>query len=108
MSDRVKYINSDSFETEVKKSDIPVLVDFYADWCGPCQALAPVLDNLAEKYTGRLKICKINVDSNQQLAMEHQVISIPTMIFVKNGEIKERLVGGYPQPVIESKIEALL
>lgn len=108
MSDKIKYPNIDSFEAEVLKSDIPVLVDFYADWCGPCQSIAPVLNELAEQYDGKLKICKINVDENQKLAISHQVMSIPTMLIFKGGEIKDRIVGAMPKPVLEGKINAVL
>lgn len=108
MSDKIKYPNIDSFEAEVLKSDIPVLVDFYADWCGPCQSIAPVLNELAEQYDGKLKICKINVDDNQKLAISHQVMSIPTMLIFKGGEIKDRIVGAMPKPALEGKINAVL
>ncbi|MBE6020787.1 MAG: thioredoxin [Clostridiales bacterium] len=108
MSDKIKYPNIDSFEAEVLKSDIPVLVDFYADWCGPCQSIAPILNELAEQYDGKLKICKINVDENQKLAISHQVMSIPTMLIFKGGEIKDRIVGAMPKPVLEGKINAVL
>lgn len=104
MSDKIIYPDIDTFEEEVIKSSVPVLVDFYADWCGPCQSLAPVIDELAQKYDGRLKICKINVDSNQKLSISHQVMSIPTMLLFKDGEVKERIVGALPGPVLEGKL----
>lgn len=108
MSDKIVYPTIDTFETEVMHSNKPVLVDFYADWCGPCQSLAPTLESLAEKYDGKVTICKINVDQAQQLAIAHKIMSIPTMLFVKNGEIKERLTGAYPEDVLIQKIDALL
>ena len=108
MSDKIVYPTIDTFETEVMNSDLPVLVDFYADWCGPCQTLAPTLERLAEKYEGKVKICKINVDQAQQLAIAHKIMSIPTMLFVKGGEIKERLLGAYPEEVLTQKLDELL
>ncbi|MBQ4340280.1 MAG: thioredoxin [Firmicutes bacterium] len=108
MSEKIIYPTIDTFESEVIKSDIPVLVDFYADWCGPCQSIAPILNELAEQYDGKLKICKINVDENQKLAISHQVMSIPTMLIFKGGEIKDRIVGAMPKPVLEGKINAVL
>ena len=108
MSDKIVYPTIDTFETEVMNSSLPVLVDFYADWCGPCQTLAPTLESLAEKYKGKVKICKINVDQAQQLAIAHKIMSIPTMLFVKDGEIKERLLGAYPEEVLTQKLEELL
>lgn len=108
MSDKIVYPTIDTFETEVMNSDLPVLVDFYADWCGPCQTLAPTVESLAEKYDGKIKICKINVDQAQQLAIAHKIMSIPTLLFVKDGEIKERLLGAYPEEVLTQKLDAML
>lgn len=108
MSDKIVYPTIDTFEAEVMQSPIPVLVDFYADWCGPCQSLAPTLEVLAEKYDGKVKVCKINVDQAQQLAIAHKVMSIPTMLFVKDGEIMERLTGAYPEEVLSERLDTLL
>lgn len=102
------YLTVDTFDQEVLQSDVPVLVDFYADWCGPCKALAPIIDELADTYAGKAKICKLNIDEHRKLALNYKVMSIPTMFFFKGGEIKERVVGGLPKPVIEEKLEALL
>lgn len=108
MSDKIAYPTIDTFEEEVMNAEVPVLVDFYADWCGPCQALAPVLETLAEKYEGKVKICKINVDKAQQLAIAHKVMSIPTMLFVKNGNITDRVVGGLPEEELSKKLDAMM
>ncbi|PKM85350.1 MAG: thioredoxin [Firmicutes bacterium HGW-Firmicutes-11] len=108
MSTNTVYLTVDNFDEEVLKSTVPVVVDFYADWCGPCKALAPIMDDLADKYEGKAKICKLNIDDHRKLALNYKVMSIPTMFFFKDGEVKERIVGGLPQPVIEQKIDAML
>lgn len=85
--------DSENFEKEVLKSEKPVLVDFYADWCGPCNAMAPVIEELATELDGKAKIGKINVDDNPDIAVEYNVMSIPTLIIFKNGKEEKRLVG---------------
>ena len=108
MSANTVYLTVDTFEEEVLKSEIPVLVDFYADWCGPCQALVPVIDSLSEKYAGKAKICKLNIDEQRKLALNYKVMSIPTLFFFKNGELAERITGALPQVMLEQKLDALL
>ncbi|MGI6728124.1 MAG: thioredoxin [Anaerovoracaceae bacterium] len=108
MSKNTIYLTVDTFEEEVLKSSIPVLVDFYADWCGPCQALAPVIDSLADKYKGKAKICKLNIDEQRKLALSYKVMSIPTLFFFKNGEVTERVTGALPLATLEEKLESLL
>ena len=85
--------NSENFEEEVLKSEKTVLVDFYADWCGPCNAMAPVIEELAKELEGKVKVGKINVDENPDIAVEYNVMSIPTLIVFKNGKEEKRLVG---------------
>jgi len=86
-------VTKDNFEQEVLKAETPVMVDFYADWCGPCKMAAPVLDKLAEEFSGKVKIVKLNVDENQEIAQKYQVMSIPTVVVFKNGEETDRKIG---------------
>lgn len=86
-------LSTQNFEKEVLKSEKPVLVDFYADWCGPCNAMAPVIEELAKELEGKVKVGKINVDENPDIAVEYNVMSIPTLIVFKNGKEEKRLVG---------------
>ena len=101
-------INDSNFEAEVINSDIPVLVDFWAAWCGPCKSIAPILDQLAEEYSGKVKIAKVNVDSNQSLAKEYQVMSIPNMVFFKGGKKVDQVIGFTPKQELAKKLDELL
>ena len=96
-----------NFEQEVLQSDVPVVVDFYADWCGPCKMMSPVVEKLADTYAGRVKIGKLNTDEAQSLAAKYGVMSIPNIVFFKNGEVVDRQVGAVPQSVLEEKIKNL-
>ena len=87
------HVNSDNFETEVVNSDIPVVVDFWAPWCGPCRMIAPVLDELSAEYDGQVKVAKVNVDEEQDLASQYFVRGIPTLVVVKDGATQEQVVG---------------
>ena len=86
MSDNVKEISSENFNQEVLESDLPVLVDFWAEWCGPCKQLAPTVEDVANEMVGSIKVCKMDVDSNQDIAVQFGVRSIPTLLIFKNGE----------------------
>ena len=89
----VLKITGDNFEGEVLKSNKTVLIDFYADWCGPCRRMSPIIDQIAEEMQDKIKVGKVNVDENQELAMEYGVMSIPTIVILENGEVKNTLVG---------------
>lgn len=100
--------NDDNFEQEVMNSEIPVVVDFFADWCGPCKMMAPVVDELAGEYEGKVKVCKVNVDESPNSAARFKVMSIPTIIFLKNGETVDTVVGAVPKNQLAAKIEELM
>ena len=104
----VIYLTDENYVSEAMESDIPVLIDFYADWCGPCKMVGPIIEDMAGKYVGKAKICKVNIDEQRKLAITNKVMSIPTLFFIKNGEIKERISGALPQAALEEKLEALL
>lgn len=101
----VKKIEDANFQKEVLESDVPVLVDYYADWCGPCKMAAPIIEELAEEYEGKVKIGKLDVDQNQQTAAKYGVMSIPTVVMFKDGEEVDRLVGFRGREGYESMIE---
>ncbi len=97
-----------TFDKEVLGAALPVLVDCWAPWCGPCRAVGPVLDELAEKYKGRLKIAKVNVDENSAISTRYSISSIPTMFLVKNGKIIDQLVGALPKEELEKQIARII
>ncbi|MBN2201365.1 thioredoxin [bacterium] len=101
-------LTKDNFKTEVLDSAVPVVVDFWATWCGPCKAIGPVLSELAAAYAGRAKIGKVNSEQQAELAGEYGVISIPTLIFFKNGQPVDQITGAVPKNVISKKLDALL
>ena len=101
-------LTDDNFEEEVLRSELPVLVDFWAPWCGPCQMLGPVVEELAKEFEGKVKICKLNVDEGLAAAQKYGVMSIPTLIIFKDGEEVERLVGVRPKEMLAEKLASLV
>jgi thioredoxin 1 len=101
-------LTNDNFDEEVLAAQVPVLIDFWADWCGPCKMLSPVVDEIAEEMGDKVKVCKVNVDSEAQLALSYQIISIPTLVFMKKGEFMQRMVGVQSKEDIVSYLNTLL
>lgn len=97
-----------NFEEVVLKSEIPVLVDFWAEWCGPCRMVAPVVEELSHDYEGKLLVTKVDVDSNPNTAMQFGIRNIPTILFIKNGEIVDKHVGAAPKSSLAAKVDAIL
>ncbi len=107
-SEHVVTISAGNFDQEVLKATGPVLVDFWAEWCGPCKMIAPVLDELAEEKVGKLKVAKVNVDDNQDLASKFGIRAIPTLLIFKGGQVKEQIVGMAGKKDLEKKLAAHL
>ena len=101
----VHTFTTENFEAEVLNSSVPVFVDFYADWCGPCKMMSPVIDKLAEEFDGRIKVGKINVDDNPEVAMKYNIMSIPNMKFFKGGQVVDEVVGAIPKAAMKAKFE---
>jgi thioredoxin 1 len=101
-------VDEGSFETQVLKAEKPVLVDFWAPWCGPCRLVSPVVESLGEKHGEKIAVAKVNTDENQQLAMRYSIFSIPTLIVFHNGREAARLVGYMPEQVMEERLRAFL
>ncbi len=99
--------NKENFDVEVINSDIPVLVDFYADWCGPCKMMGPVVEELAAEYDGKVKVGKINVDKEPELAQKYGVMSIPFFAFIKNGELVDQELGAVPKNRLAAKLNSM-
>jgi thioredoxin 1 len=108
MAGTISEVTDSNFQAEVIESDVPVLVDFWAPWCGPCRMVAPVLEEIASEKGEALKIVKLNTDENQQTAVNYEVLSIPTLILFKNGEIAKKVIGAYPKRKLEAELEPAL
>lgn len=107
MSNLVAFTDS-NFATEVEGSDVPVLVDFWAEWCGPCRMIGPIVDELANEYDGKVKIGKVNVDENQDISIKYGIRSIPALLFFKDGKVVDQIVGAVPKGNIEQKLQNMI
>lgn len=101
-------LSSQNFESEVVKSNVPVLVDFWAAWCGPCKMIAPIVEELAKEYDGKLKVAKVDVDANQDIATTFGIMSIPTLLIFNGGRVADQLVGAVPKSMLVNKISRVL
>ncbi|MBV8429690.1 MAG: thioredoxin [Solirubrobacterales bacterium] len=108
MADTVPEVTDSNFQAEVIESEVPVLVDFWAPWCGPCRMVAPVVEEIAQEKGDQLKVVKLNIDENQDTAMQFNVLSIPTLMVFKNGEVAKTVVGAYPKRKLEAELEPAL
>ena len=107
-SEAIVQLDDASFESEVISSDKPVLVDFWAPWCGPCKALAPVIDEISDEYVDKLKVGKVNVDENPEISMKFGIRSIPTLMVFKDGEVQDQIIGAVPKSEIENALQKVV
>ncbi|MDZ4815460.1 MAG: thioredoxin [Verrucomicrobiota bacterium] len=107
-SENVVNLTEENFENEVIKSSIPVMVDFWADWCGPCKAIAPLIDQIADEKKGQYKIGKVNVTDQESLAMKYGIRNIPALLFFKNGQLRDQVIGGVSKKDLEAKLSTLV
>jgi thioredoxin 1 len=106
MSEHIHYISDASFEQEVLQSPLPVLVDYWADWCGPCKMISPVLDEVAKEYNGKLKVCKLNIDENQGTPPKYGIRGIPTLMIFKNGNVEATKVGALSKSQLTAFVDS--
>ena len=108
MAATVSDVTDNNFQAEVLESETPVLVDFWAPWCGPCRMVAPVVEEIAKERAGELKVVKLNIDENQNTAIAYDVMSIPTLILFNHGQVAKRVIGAYPKRRLEAELEPAL
>ena len=106
MSEHIHYVSDDSFEHEVLQAGVPVLVDYWADWCGPCKMISPILDEVAKEYAGKLKVCKLNIDENQGTPPKFGIRGIPTLMILKNGNIEATKVGALSKSQLTAFVDS--
>jgi thioredoxin 1 len=106
MSEQITHVTDETFEPEVLKSDVPVLVDYWAEWCGPCKAIAPILDEVAREYGGKLKIAKLNVDDNIEVPKKYNIRGIPTLMLFKNGNMEAMKIGALSKSQLTAFLES--
>ena len=106
MSDKITNLTTDTFKAAVTAATTPLLVDFWAPWCGPCKAIAPILEELATELDGKIKIAKVNIDENDAIAVEYGIRAIPTMLLFKGGQVAEQIVGMMPKAALKAKVAA--
>ncbi len=104
MSDKISHLTAESFKSAVADSATPLLVDFWAPWCGPCKAIAPVLEELAVEFDGKLSIAKVNIDDHNDIAVQYNIRAIPTMLLFKNGKLVDQIVGMLPKAALKAKL----
>jgi len=101
-------VTEKNFQEEVANSEVPVLIDFWATWCGPCRMIAPFVEEASTTYNGKLKVAKVDVDNNQRIAMQYSIMSIPALMFFKNGEVVDQIIGAVPKKTLFDKIDKVL
>ncbi len=106
MSEIIQHVTDSTFEPDVLKSDVPVLVDYWAEWCGPCKAIAPLLEEVAKEYNGKVKVAKVNVDENQDLAKKYNVRAIPTLMLFKDGNVQASKLGMMSKPQLTAFLDS--
>ena len=106
--EHVIQVEEADWQSKVMESGVPVLVDFWAEWCGPCRALAPVLEQVADEWAGQIQVAKVNIDNNPQIASQYGIRSIPTLLVIKGGEVQEQMVGAMNRSALEAKLQPYL